>query len=72
VELETKPAASTNGDSTRQATAGEIQAWLIVQLAELLDVPPEEIDVRQPFRDYGLDSAEGVILAGDLEDWHGS
>jgi acyl carrier protein len=71
VEFETRPATATRGEATRRVTVGEIRAWLVVQLAELLGVSADEIDVRQPFRDYGLDSAEGVILAGDLEDWLG-
>ncbi|HKA55446.1 MAG TPA: acyl carrier protein [Candidatus Binatia bacterium] len=57
----------------RQAdpTAAVIETWLVGQIAELLAVDPQEIDVRQPFASYGLGSAEGVILAGDLEVWLG-
>jgi len=52
-------------------TAIAIETWLVAQIAELLEVDPQELDVRQTFASYGLSSAEGVILAGDLEVWLG-
>src|SRR5262245_57445342 len=52
-------------------TAAAIEMWLVAQISELLAVDPQEIDVCQPFASYGLSSAEGVILAGDLEVWLG-
>lgn len=48
-----------------------IQHWLVTHLAELLDVDPLDIDVRQPFTEYGLDSITGMCFAGDLQDWLG-
>lgn len=51
--------------------AEEIAAWLVVRLAEALAVEATTIDVRTAFAEYGLDSAESVILAGDLEEWLG-
>jgi acyl carrier protein len=48
-----------------------IQSWLTTHLAEQLGLSPEEIDIRRPFTEYGLDSMIGVFLAGDLEDWLG-
>jgi acyl carrier protein len=48
-----------------------IQSWLTTHLAEQLGLSPEDIDVRKPFTEYGLDSIVGVFLAGDLEDWLG-
>jgi acyl carrier protein len=48
-----------------------IQAWLITHLAEQVGIEPQDIDVHQPFTEYGLDSMVGVSLAGDLEDWLG-
>jgi len=57
----------------RQAgpTVAAIETWLVTHISELLEVDPQEIDVRQPFTSYGLSSIDGVILAGDLEDWLG-
>jgi acyl carrier protein len=51
--------------------AGEIEAWLIARLATMLDVPAAEIDPRQPFADFGLDSRGAVSLSGQLEEWLG-
>jgi acyl-CoA-binding protein/acyl carrier protein len=47
----------------------DIQAWLISYLAELLEMPPDEIEITLPFQRYGLSSAQGSILIGDLEAW---
>jgi acyl carrier protein len=52
-------------------TAEAIADWVIGELSERLGVDPEEIDPRRPFAFYGLDSAEAVILAGELEEWLG-
>ena len=52
-------------------TVEAFQAWLVSHLAELLKIAPQEIDIRAPFDRYGLDSAEAVLLTGDLEDWLG-
>ena len=51
--------------------ANTIQSWLTTHLAEQLRISPEDIDMRRPFTEYGLDSMIGVFLAGDLEDWLG-
>jgi acyl carrier protein len=51
--------------------ADTIQSWLTTHLAEHLGLSPEDIDMRKPFTEYGLDSMVGVFLAGDLEDWLG-
>jgi acyl carrier protein len=51
--------------------AAAIETWLISNLAEMLRVNPASIDVRRPFTYLGLNSADGVILAGDLERWLG-
>jgi acyl carrier protein len=48
-----------------------IQSWLTTRLSEQLGIALEDIDVRKPFTEYGLDSMVGVFLAGDLEEWLG-
>lgn len=53
-------------------TAAEIQAWIVSYLAELLEIDPDELNVKIPFDQYGLDSSAAVGLTGDLEDWLGS
>ena len=52
-------------------TVADIEAWLISHVAELAAIDPKEIDTRKPFTYYGLSSAEGVLLAGDLGEWLG-
>lgn len=49
-------------------TSREIQDWLITHIAELLNVAPGTIDIREPFASYGLSSLDLVSLSGDLEE----
>jgi acyl-CoA synthetase (AMP-forming)/AMP-acid ligase II/acyl carrier protein len=46
-----------------------IKDCLVSQLAIHLKVPPDEIDISEPFASYGLDSSLAVSLTGELEDW---
>jgi myxalamid-type polyketide synthase MxaE and MxaD len=46
----------------------EIQDWLITQLAELLHIATDTIDIHDPFTNYGLSSRDAVTLSGDLEE----
>lgn len=57
------------GSSQELPTTKAIQAWLSSYLAELLDIEPDEVDIRTPFQRYGLDSAATVGLIGDMEGW---
>ncbi|GAB1543388.1 hypothetical protein NUACC21_60620 [Scytonema sp. NUACC21] len=50
-------------------TAQAIQAWLVSKIAERLRVNPHDINVREPFIRYGLDSMAVVSLTGELENW---
>jgi amino acid adenylation domain-containing protein len=50
-------------------TAESIQAWLVEQLADLLSLAPQTIDVDASFDSYGLSSREAIMLSGDLEEW---
>ncbi|MCB0642959.1 MAG: acyl carrier protein, partial [Phaeodactylibacter sp.] len=50
-------------------TTKEIQEWLIAQLAQLLDVDPDRVDVQESFSSYGLSSLDIVTLSGDLEEF---
>ncbi|MGH2413891.1 MAG: hypothetical protein ACRDEA_09420, partial [Microcystaceae cyanobacterium] len=34
-------------------SAADISAWLVVRLAELLELNPDEIDTQQDLSDYG-------------------
>ena len=48
-----------------------IQNWLKTKAAHLLFVGPEEIDIQEPFANYGLGSADAIGLSGELEEWLG-
>ncbi|MDQ4075930.1 MAG: acyl carrier protein [Chloroflexota bacterium] len=52
-------------------TSEAIQEWLVTHLAERLEVEPDYIDIREPFNNYNLDSAEVLVLAASLEEWLG-
>ncbi|MDB4896587.1 MAG: eryA, partial [Firmicutes bacterium] len=54
-----------------RVTAEMIQAFLVANVALKLSVDPAEIDPRQPFDGYGLDSVQAVEVAGDLGEWLG-
>ena len=45
-----------------------LQEWLIEKLAAELGRDPSDIDVQQPFAQYGVDSVLAVTLVADLED----
>ncbi|HZA25772.1 MAG TPA: type I polyketide synthase, partial [Dehalococcoidia bacterium] len=56
---------------TKSPSSGIIETWLVSHLAEMLGINRSEIDRRQPFASFGLDSAQTVSLIGDLEAWLG-
>ncbi|MER6434102.1 type I polyketide synthase [Streptomyces sp900105245] len=46
--------------------ADDIRNWLVSELATRLRMDPKDIDPRERFKHYGLDSADAVQLVGDL------
>ncbi len=74
-DKDSKPGNSVVGETERYQhqpqTAEAIQAWLVSKIGERLRVNPLDIDVREPFARYGLDSVAAVSLSGDLENWLG-
>ncbi|BAQ66805.1 type I polyketide synthase [Geminocystis sp. NIES-3709] len=46
-----------------------IQSWLKENIAQRIGVKPKQIDIYQPFINYGLDSLQAVRLTGELEEW---
>ena len=44
-------------------TQNEIQEWLVAQIAAQLSVPPETVDVTEPFNAYGLSSRDTVSVS---------
>ena len=54
-----------------QRTAQEIQNWFCEKFAFKLNCQPNEVDVNRQFDEFGLDSTEALVLAGELENWIG-
>jgi acyl carrier protein len=48
-----------------------VQDWLVDKVACRIEVDSKEIDVNQYFDEFGLDSTEALVLAGELEKWLG-
>ena len=66
-----EPTAVPAPPSDRPPSVEEIQAWLIQQIALRLSLEPDEINVSEPFTNYGLDSMELISVSGFLEEWLG-
>ncbi|MBD2208743.1 acyl carrier protein [Calothrix sp. FACHB-156] len=49
----------------------QIQDWLVAYMANILEITPDEVDVKMLFDEYGLDSSMVVGMIGDLENWLG-
>lgn len=52
-------------------TEQEIQAWLVSNISALVEIEPQDIDIRKPLEYYGMDSMQAMHLSGDLADWLG-
>ena len=48
-----------------------IETWLVNRLASILGIDASQIDVREPFTSFALDSRSAISLSGDLERWLG-
>jgi acyl carrier protein len=51
------------------ATAQNIEEWLMRRIAKELKVGADKIDVHKPFARYGMSSLTAVTISGDLEQW---
>ncbi|WP_024801100.1 AMP-binding protein [Nocardia sp. BMG51109] len=54
---------------TADLSAEVIESWLKRRVAERFGLPLEEIDVRAPFAEFGMNSADAVEVATDLAAW---
>jgi thioesterase domain-containing protein/acyl carrier protein len=52
-------------------SAPEIAEWIVVRLADELQIPADKIDVELPWIQFGLDSMRVLSLTCDLVDWLG-
>jgi acyl carrier protein len=48
---------------------GEIEGWLIREMAETLEVPEADIDPDQNFFELGIGSRRIVAMSGRLKKW---
>jgi acyl carrier protein len=62
---------STRNTPGTPLTADDIGAWLTDKVATRLGVDPSTVDVETFFDEFGLDSTEALVLAGELEAWIG-
>ena len=46
----------------------DVREWIVTYLADILDMPVPEIRFDETFMNYGLDSADAVIIGGALEE----
>lgn len=53
------------------STTEAIQAWLAAQIAEQLDVEPDEIDVNLTFDNYSMDSVKAMTIVNRAEQFIG-
>jgi acyl carrier protein len=64
-----RPVTELGGRSRRPPQ--EIERWLVDWLERKLHLRREQIDLREPFSSYGLDSVTAVDLTTDLGAWLG-
>ena len=62
---------SISNPNSNPINAGVISTWLTNNLAEQLEVEPIEIDISEPIENYGLDSAQGMIIISQAEQQFG-
>lgn len=55
--------------SAETSTTELLQTWLVNNIAEQCDLDPQDIDIRKPLTNYGLDSIIAFTVVGDLEDY---
>ncbi len=60
-----------NSQKKQSKTVAEIETGLTNKIAQVLEIAPDEIDFKQPFSAYGLDSVKAVSIAEVLEQWLG-
>jgi acyl carrier protein len=58
-------------DVPRELTPENARRWACAYLAHLLDRPAGEIDLFRPLSEYGLDSVDAVVMAGEMEEHFG-
>ncbi|HEY0603182.1 MAG TPA: beta-ketoacyl synthase N-terminal-like domain-containing protein [Herpetosiphonaceae bacterium] len=63
------PAGVASPTPSKRISVEAIQIWLANEIAAQRNIAPQDVDIWQPFANYGLTSAELVSLSGKLEEW---
>jgi acyl carrier protein len=50
-------------------TAAAIEEFIKKELAKLLSISTDSIDIETPFDKFGLESAKSILMVGKLEDY---
>ena len=66
-----QPNSQDSSSQKSSKTVAEIEAWLAGKIAEILQIAPVHIDLKQPLAIYGLNSVKAVNIAAELEEWLG-
>lgn len=56
---------------TEPVTEAILQDWLVMQIATVAQIQPEDVDVDRPFAEFGMDSMQLFQLSGDLQKFLG-
>jgi acyl carrier protein len=68
---EDEPAGTPPAAAPRQASAEEIESWLIERITARLRLGPGDVRVTMPFLELGMGSLDAVEIAAALERWLG-
>ena len=68
---ETSDATHSSATSRRTPAVAAVREWLAAEISRRTGIPPAEVNVSQPFRYYGFDSARVVEMVGDFSAWLG-
>ena len=49
----------------------DLRAWVRSHLGRVLGMAPEQVGLHRTLADYGLDSVDAVLMAGELEEAFG-
>ncbi|MEH2172819.1 SDR family NAD(P)-dependent oxidoreductase [Nostoc sp.] len=59
---------TSSANYSKHYSQKDIEAWLILKVAEQLKIAPEQIDIQQPLAYYGLSSLVAVSIASELQE----
>lgn len=62
------PRAQQPHSEQQRTQIHDLQAWMLSRLSDRLGVRREDLDIREPFARYGMDSLKAVRLSGELSD----